>query len=135
MIQNFSDAKKFIKPLAKYQGLKNTADWVKFTKSLEFTKYAHIIPANPEVYYSKANVLLRRKNGVMPQKIRVLIPSQPPSMDMKFFEDKPCEDCYFDNPKHKGSYGRHHSEDFGLCLKHYKKATWLDEHAIITEIG
>jgi hypothetical protein len=135
MIQNFTDAKKFIQAVNKHEGMKSMDDWLKFTKSLEFSKYAHIIPAEPWVYYSKTNVLLRRKNGVMPQKIRVLIPSQPPSMDLKFFKNMPCEDCYFDNPKHKGSYGRHFSEDFGLCLKHYKLATWLDERAIITEIA
>ena len=60
----FSEAKKLMRSVCKEKNIIDLDGWVKFTKSPDFKQYEKIIPRNPQVYYSKENVLKRLRKEV-----------------------------------------------------------------------
>jgi len=58
-IQKFSEAKILYRKIAKEFNIKNPNDWNKFVKTKDFKQYKNLLPKNPEVYYSKKNVIKR----------------------------------------------------------------------------
>ena len=61
MIQDFQLAKTLYRAIAKKYNHKNENDWLKFTRSKDFEQFKNILPKKPWIYYSKKNVLKRRK--------------------------------------------------------------------------